>query len=58
VGDEANMQRKVPWSLVVPPEVQTEYTGVKLRDYYTNPKVKMDVQLESERIFNKLLVFR
>jgi len=46
--------KKIPWTLVIPPEVMTEYTGVKLRDYYLNPEVKMYVQLESEKIFNNL----
>ena len=44
----------IPWSLNISPEIKTEYTGVTLREYFTSPRATMEVQLESERIFNRL----
>ena len=48
------MNKKISWSLIISPEIMTEYTGVKLRDYFTDPRATMKVQLENEKIFNQL----
>lgn len=48
------MNNKVEWSVGIPPEVETEYTGTRLYDYFNDSKVQMEVQLESSRIFNRL----
>ena len=40
----------VPWSLHFPPEVQTEYVGVRQRDYYLDPLVMLDTQLAAREI--------
>ena len=47
-------KRKIPWTLNISPEIKTEYTGAKLGEYYTDPYIKMNVQLESERMFSEL----
>jgi len=49
-----NHPRRIPWSVATPEEVMTEYVGVKLRDYYFNPAVMMDVQLKSSEIMHEL----
>ncbi len=43
-------RRGIPWSLGVNEEVMTEYTGVKLGDYYQNPALMLDVQLKARAI--------
>jgi len=48
------MHKGIKWSLNIPPEVTTEYTGAKLGEYFLDPNVQMEVQLESEQIFNRL----
>lgn len=44
-------RRGIPWSLGVNEEVMTEYTGVKLGDYYRDPALMLAVQLEARAIF-------
>lgn len=45
---------RVPWSVGIPPEVTTEYVGVKLGDYYRDPEVMLRTQLEAREIFYRL----
>lgn len=46
--------RGVKWRIYVPAEVITEYAGVKLREYYTNPEIMLRSQLKVRDIFNKI----
>lgn len=46
--------RHVPWSVGVPPEVTTEYVGVKLGEYYRDPEVMLRTQLEARELFYRL----
>jgi uroporphyrinogen-III decarboxylase len=43
----------IPWSVAVPPEVYTEYCGVTLRAYHSDPAVQMDVQLRGPQIMHE-----
>jgi uroporphyrinogen decarboxylase len=47
-------KRHIPWSIGIPPEVTTEYVGVKLGEYYRNPEVMLKTQLEAREIFHQL----
>ncbi len=48
------MRKHIPWSIGIPPEVTTEYVGVKLGDYYRDPEVMLRTQLEARKIFHRL----
>jgi len=43
----------IPWSIAVPPEVYTEYCGVTMRAYHSDPAVQMDVQLHGPQIMHE-----
>ena len=47
-------QRSISWSIGIPPEVTTEYVGVKLGAYYRDPEVMLNTQLEAMEIFYTL----
>ena len=46
-------EKGIRWSVAFPPEVMTEYVGVKLSDYYKHLEVMLDVQLRSSELFSK-----
>jgi uroporphyrinogen-III decarboxylase len=52
--DALKKQRHIPWSVGIPPEVTTEYVGVKLGEYYRNPEVMLKTQLQAREIFYRL----
>jgi len=47
-------RRHIRWSIGIPPEVTTEYVGVKLGVYYRDPEVMLKTQLEAMEIFYTL----
>ncbi|MCK4417724.1 MAG: hypothetical protein KAV99_06110 [Candidatus Latescibacteria bacterium] len=47
-------RRHIPWSIGIPPEVTTEYVGVKLGEYYRNPELMLKTQLQASEIFHQL----
>ena len=47
-------QQHIPWSIGIPPEVNTEYVGVKLGEYYHNPELMLKTQLQAREIFHRL----
>jgi len=44
----------IKWWIGIPPEVTTEYVGVKLGDYYRSPKLMLKTQLKAREILEKL----
>ena len=46
--------RHIPWSIAAPPEVMTEYVGVRLGEYYGDPAVMLSTQLKAGEIFHEL----
>ncbi|MGI6208772.1 MAG: uroporphyrinogen decarboxylase family protein [Anaerolineae bacterium] len=44
----------VQWRLAVPPEVETEYVGTKLGDYYTRADVSAQTQVKAREVFLSL----
>ncbi len=47
-------RKSIRWSIGIPPEVTTEYVGVKLGTYYRNAEVMLKTQLEAMEIFHTL----
>ncbi|NPV46149.1 MAG: hypothetical protein HPY69_04265 [Armatimonadetes bacterium] len=47
------MNRGIPWTVAVPPEVYAEYCGVTMRQYHTDPAAQMEVQLRGPEIFHE-----
>lgn len=50
----AKMTNKLHWTIIIEPEVATEYAGTKLGDYFTNPEVRVATELKSREIFHDL----
>ncbi len=48
------VKKHVPWSIGIPPEVITEYVGIKLGEYYRSPEVMLKARLEAADIFHRL----
>ena len=47
------MAEHIPWSVAIPPEVYTEYCGVKMGDYHADPGLQMHVQLHGPEILHE-----
>jgi len=44
---------KIPWSINIPPEVYTEYTGNKLGRFYTDKEIMLEAQLRAQEILHQ-----
>ncbi|MCD6165086.1 hypothetical protein J7K19_00085 [bacterium] len=50
-------KKGILWGLGIPEEVETEYTGVKLGEYYADPEIMLQTQLKTQEIFRQLYDF-
>ena len=50
-------KKEASWWLAIPEEVETEYAGVKLGQYYNDPEVMLQTQLKAQELFRQLYDF-
>jgi uroporphyrinogen-III decarboxylase len=47
-------KRHIPWFVTISEEIATEYVGVKLGEYYRDPKIMLQTQLKAGEMFHNL----